>query len=64
MMRYILALAIGVCAGYTYGFTDAQHYDKPLAQRVTERIVDQVGGKDRERFMNDADKKMNDLQRH
>jgi hypothetical protein len=57
-MRYILAIAIGVCAGYTYGFTDAQHYDKPIVTR----IVDRVGGKDRENFMNDADRKMHDVE--
>jgi hypothetical protein len=59
-MRYIIVLAIGVCAGYAYGFNDAQHYDKPIVTRIVER----VGGKDREKFMNDADRKMNDLQKH
>jgi hypothetical protein len=59
-MRYIIVLAIGICAGYAYGFSDAQHNAKP----IVERIVDHVGGKDRERFMNDADRKMNDLQQH
>jgi hypothetical protein len=57
-MRYILALAIGVCAGYSYGFTDTQHYEKPIVARIVARI----GGKDRERFMNDADRKLNDYQ--
>jgi hypothetical protein len=58
-MRYIIVLVIGLCAGYAYGFNDAQHHEKPIVTRIVER----VGGKDRENFMNDADRKMNELQK-
>lgn len=58
-MRYIVILLIGVCAGYTYGFHDAQHNEKPIVTR----LVDQAGGVTRSHMKNDVDKQMNEVER-
>ena len=51
MMKFILALAVGVAAGYAYGFNDAQTHEKSIVSRMVER----VGGSNREGFRNDID---------
>jgi hypothetical protein len=58
-MRYIIIFAIGICAGYNYGFHDAQKNDKPIVTR----IVEQVGGATRDHMKNDIDSKMDNLER-
>lgn len=53
-MKYVLLLAIGVAIGYGYGFSDAQVNRK----NIVSRIVDRVGGSNREEFTNDIDDRM------
>ena len=53
MFKLILILALGVVIGYHYGWSDAQENDKPVA----ERMLDRVGGKTREAMGNDVDAK-------
>lgn len=53
-MKYVILLAIGVAIGYGYGFSDAQVNRK----NIVSRIVDRVGGSNREEFTNDIDGRM------
>ena len=53
-MKYIIILAIGVAAGYGVGFSDAQVHKKSIVTRIVER----VGGSNREEFTNDIDARM------
>lgn len=54
MYKILLFLAIGVAIGYGYGWNDAQVNEKA----VYERIVDRVGGSNRDRVSNDIDARM------
>ena len=54
VMKYIFILAIGAAIGYGYGFADAQVHKKNLATRMVER----VGGSNRDEFRNDIDERM------
>jgi hypothetical protein len=53
-MKYVILLAIGVAVGYGYGFSDAQVHKKSIVTRIVER----VGGSNREEFTNDIDGRM------
>jgi len=53
-MKYVIILAVGVAIGYGYGFNDAQVNRK----NVVSRIVDRVGGSNRDEFTNDIDDRM------
>ena len=53
-MRFILALVIGISAGYFIGWKDAKKYDKT----IVERLVDRAGGATRGKISNDMDAKM------
>ena len=53
-MKYIFILAIGAAIGYGYGFADAQAHKK----NVVTRMVERVGGSNRDGFNNDIDDKM------
>jgi hypothetical protein len=48
---------IGLCAGYSLGFQDARQHD----ENVVARLVDQVGGKNRENMKTDADSQMENV---
>ncbi len=54
MFKILFILAIGVALGYGYGWKDAQQNDKA----IYERIVDQIGGHNRDLVGNDIDAKM------
>lgn len=54
MMKYLLILAIGVALGYGYGFSDAKVHKKSVVTRIVER----VGGSNRDEFRNDIDGRM------
>ena len=54
MLKILLILAVGVAVGYSYGWKDAQVHDKA----VYERIVDRVGGSNRDLLSNDVDSRM------
>jgi hypothetical protein len=51
MFKLFFILAIGVAIGYGYGWKDAQLNEKA----VYERLVDQIGGSNRELVSNDID---------
>ena len=53
-MKYVIILAIGVAIGYGYGFKDAQVNKKSIVTRLVER----VGGSNRDEFTNDIDGRM------
>ena len=55
-MRFILALVIGISAGYFIGWKDAKKNDKT----IIERLVDRAGGATRGKISNDMDAKMKD----
>jgi len=50
-MKTLLILAIGVGIGYAYGFKDARAH----RQTIVERLVDRVGGSNRNNFRTDVD---------
>ena len=51
MFRFLLILGLGVAIGYGYGWRDAQKHTKHVAERLVERI----GGDNKENFSNDVD---------
>lgn len=51
MFKYLLILALGVAIGYGYGFKDAQVHEK----NVAERMVDRIGGDNKDMMSSDAD---------
>jgi hypothetical protein len=54
MYKLLFILAIGIAIGYGYGWKDAQVNDKA----VYERIVDRIGGNNKELMRADVDAKM------
>ena len=54
MMKFVLALVVGIAVGSAYGFNDAQVHEKSIVSRMVER----VGGSNREGFKNDIDGRM------
>ena len=57
MMRFLIALVIGVSAGYFIGWKDAKTHDKT----IVERMVDRAGGATRGKISGDMDAKMKEL---
>lgn len=53
MLKFALALVVGISIGYFYGFDDAQKHD----ENVVARVVDKVGTKG-EKYRTDVDKQM------
>ncbi len=51
MFKLLLILTVGVAIGYGYGWNDAQVNSKA----VYERVVDKIGGSNRELVSNDID---------
>ena len=54
MMKFVLVLIAGIAIGYFYGFDDARKHD----ENVVKRVVERVGGTNRDNYRNDVDKKM------
>ncbi len=54
MFKILLVLTVGVAIGYGYGWKDAQVNEK----RIYERVVDQIGGSNRDLVGNDVDGKL------
>jgi hypothetical protein len=54
MFKILLVLTVGVAIGYGYGWKDAQVNEK----RIYERVVDQIGGSNRDLVGNDVDSKL------
>ncbi|HUF28616.1 MAG TPA: hypothetical protein VMM18_16675 [Gemmatimonadaceae bacterium] len=40
MKKFLLALAIGLSAGYFYGFADAKEHPKNIVSRAVDRVGD------------------------
>ena len=57
MLKYVILLVIGVCIGYTLGFQDAKQND----QNVVARLVQRVGGTNRENMKTDVDAQMDNV---
>lgn len=53
MMKFIFLLTVGAAIGYTVGFRDAQVNDRTIVVRMVER----VGGSNRQNFDNDLDRR-------
>lgn len=51
MFKFLFALAVGIALGYNYGWNDAQVNEKAYY----ERLVDQIGGTNRDLVRNDID---------
>ena len=54
MFKFLLILAVGVALGYGYGWRDAQTHTKHIA----ERVVDRIGGDNKENFSGDIDSQL------
>jgi hypothetical protein len=55
----LFVLAIGLAAGYSYGYKDARQHD----QTVVTRLLDRVGGATRGRVATDADATLREVER-
>jgi hypothetical protein len=63
MLKYVILLVIGVCVGYSLGFQDAKQND----QNVVARLVERVGGTNRDNVKTDVDaqmEKVDDAKKH
>ena len=58
-MKFILTIALGIAIGYAVGFGDAKENEKNVAVRVIERI----GGSNRDRVATDVDARMEAVER-
>jgi hypothetical protein len=54
MLKYVILLVIGVCVGYGLGFQDAKQND----ENVVARLVQRVGGNNRDNVKTDVDAQM------
>ena len=54
MFKFALILSFGLALGYSYGWRDAQKHPK----HVAERIIDRIGGDNKENFSGDIDGQM------
>ena len=59
-MRYVLLLVVGITAGYAIGFQDARTHDKMVVARIVDRLQIANHGP----MNSDADKQLDDIQRH
>jgi hypothetical protein len=59
MRKGILIILFGISVGYWLGFKDARNHD----QNVVTRVVQRVGGDNRQHFQTDVDSRMERLER-
>ena len=57
-MKIALILAIGIAAGYSFGWKDAKKHKTS----IVERTLDRVGGKTRDQYRTDVDARMEKLE--
>jgi hypothetical protein len=57
MLKYVILLVAGLCIGYSLGFQDAKQND----ENVVARLVQRVGGSNRENMKTDVDAQMDKL---
>lgn len=60
MWKILLLLAIGVAAGYWWGFNDAQTH----TASVVTRFIDRTGGSTRMEVRSNADRLMDSVEQH
>lgn len=59
MKKFIVMFVAGIAIGYFYGFADA----KANPDNVVQRVVNRVGGANRERVSNDLDAKLEGVEK-
>ena len=59
MFKFVIVLVVGIAIGYFYGFDDAKKHD----DNVVTRVVERVGGSNRDKYHNDVDKQMEAAER-
>ncbi|HUO51376.1 MAG TPA: hypothetical protein VMT93_02575 [Gemmatimonadaceae bacterium] len=59
MLKALIILLIGICAGYWLGWDDAQTYSKP----VYVRAIEAVGGANRDKVRTDPDAQIDSLEK-
>ena len=57
-MKLAIVLAIGIAAGYSFGWKDAKKHKVT----IVERTIDRVGGKTRDQYRTDVDARMEKLE--
>jgi hypothetical protein len=57
MLKYVILLVVGLCVGYGLGFQDAKQNDETIVARMVER----VGGHNRDNVKTDVDAQMNQV---
>ena len=57
-MKPLLILAVGLIAGYIFGFEDAQTHKEPLQRRIAQQVASRAGGSSRELVSGDIDAQM------
>ena len=62
-MKPLLILAVGLIAGYFYGFDDAQSHKVPLQRRIAAQVASRAGGASRELVSGDVDAQMQSAER-
>jgi hypothetical protein len=58
MKKFLLLFVIGLACGYWLGFKDARTHK----ENIIARMVDRVGGSNRENYKNDIDKRLERLE--
>ena len=58
MLKFLLALVIGISIGYFYGFDDAKKHDENVLTRVVDRV-----GTTGSKYSTDVDKQMDAAER-
>lgn len=59
MLKFAIALVIGISIGYFYGFDDAKKHD----ENVVTRVVERVGGDNRGKYKTDIDARMDQAEK-
>jgi hypothetical protein len=57
MLKYVILLVVGISVGYALGFQDAKQNDL----NVVARLVERVGGTNRENVKTDVDAQMDNV---
>jgi hypothetical protein len=59
MRKVAFLIGVGVALGYSWGFSDAQRNK----DNVVVRVIERVGGKNRDRMRMDVDRQLDSLER-
>jgi hypothetical protein len=58
MKKFLICFVLGLACGYFFGFKDARSH----RENIIARVVDRVGGSNRENYKNDIDKRLERLE--